>query len=276
MYKGVNNHPAHLVIDIGNTLCKAAVFKGSEMVALWTGKLPDKAAVDQLVQTWQPGAAILSSVRKNGTSHQPLHRFIHEYPFPVLTAGPDLSLPVTNLYKTPETLGSDRIAAAIAAQHFFPGQNTLVINTGTCLTTDFLTKNNEYLGGTIAPGLQMRFKSLNRFTGNLPLVEINPAQKKSGPAAVKPEADNGNQPEIPDLPGQSTRDSILAGVIRGMTAEIDGLIDQWREKISFFNVIMSGGDAKTFDKKLKNRIFAVENIVLYGLNLMLKHNAQHL
>ena len=246
------------------------------MVTLWTGNHPDKAAVDQLVYTWQPGAAILSSVRKSGEGHQSLHSFIYDYPFPVITAGPDLSLPVKTLYKSPETLGSDRVAAAIGAQHFFPGENTLVINAGTCLTTDFLTKNNEYLGGTIAPGLQMRFRALNSFTGNLPLVEMKPPQQIPGPSDPKRDAENGHMLEIPDIPGQSTKDSILAGVICGMTAEIDGLIDQWREKISFFNVIMSGGDVKTFDKKLKNRIFAVENIVLYGLNLMLKHNAQHL
>ncbi len=167
-----------------------------------------------------------------------------------------MKLPITLLYKTPETLGSDRLASALAATVFFPKENTLVINAGTCLTTDFVTEKGEYLGGSIAPGLQMRLKAMHHFTGKLPLIELNES--------------------ITDLPGQTTESSMLAGVTTGMVAEIDGLIEIWRKNISFFNVILSGGDAIFFDKKLKNRIFAVDNVVLHGLNLMLKHNVQHL
>ena len=189
--------------------------------------------------------------------------FLQQQGLPVLVAGVHLKLPITLLYKTPETLGSDRLASALAATVFFPKENTLVINAGTCLTTDFVTEKGEYIGGSIAPGLRMRLKAMHHFTGRLPLIEFS-------------EGAAGFNKAITELPGQTTENSMLAGVTTGMVAEIDGLIEIWRKKISFFNVILSGGDAIFFDKKLKNRIFAVDNIVLHGLNLMLKHNVQHL
>ncbi len=294
-----------LVIDIGNTLCKAAVFNEEDHIeALWSGTSVDVRSITKLIETHHPRAAIVSSVRNavqsskttatvgaQGKGIDGTLAFLEKYGFPVVIAGPHLQLPVAISYKTPGTLGTDRLAAAVAARHLFPDHNVVVIIAGTCLTTDGVTKDGEYLGGTIAPGLHMRLKALHHFTGNLPLMDF-PGQhymennNVSGPG-------NGNDPRValpgqpmggPDafasgelvgqipMPGQSTREAILSGVVNGMIAEMNGLTDMWREKIRIFNVILSGGDGKIFDKKLKNRIFAVANIVLHGLNQMLRHN----
>lgn len=251
-----------LVIDIGNTRVKAAVFRGDELDVLWTGPAVDEEALCRLVEKHNPAAAIVSSVRalpvqnaENDPVLPPDLQFLNRYGFPVLIAGTHLELPITMQYATPETLGTDRLAAAVAAAAKFPGEHSAVINAGSCLTFDFVTNQNEYLGGTIAPGLMMRLQAMNQFTGRLPLIA-----------------------ELPDdieLIGNTTRQSMLSGVLNGMTAEIDGIINRRQKEIGFFNVILSGGDRNIFVKKLKSRIFAVDNIVLHGLNLMLKHNVQH-
>ena len=240
-----------------------------------------------------------SQEKQNGPPELPPElNFLPQQGLPVLVAGVHLALPIALKYETPETLGTDRLAAALAANVFFPGENTLVISAGTCLTTDFVTDKGEYIGGSIAPGLRMRLRAMHHFTGRLPLIEFSeggtePARETSGPdesvsgspgqakelnKSVTGSPGSASEPNkaVTELPGQSTKNSMLAGVTTGMVAEIDGLIEIWRKKISFFNVILSGGDANFFDKNLKNRIFAVDNIVLHGLNLMLKHNVQHL
>ncbi len=296
--------PVHLIIDIGNTLCKAAIFSDDRLEEVWTGTGADEQAIDALVSKYHPAAAMMSTVRRDDHERpftgvrDDLHMsqdpppkphavtddvqvpawltWLKAYGFPVLVAGPHLQLPITIRYRTPETLGSDRLAAAVAAHHLFPDENVLAINAGSCLTTDFVTEKGEYLGGTIAPGLQMRLKALHQFTGNLPLINVTAETANQQNGNAKPQAPkHPNLPHTP-MPGQSTRDAILAGVIHGMTAEINGMTALWQEKIRFFNVILSGGDRKMFDKKLKNRIFAVENIVLHGLNQMLIYNAKHL
>lgn len=250
----------NLIIDIGNTLIKAAIFCGDELAVLWTGELLDEEALRKLVAEHKPTAAIVSSVRAlpvqqsgNDPNLPPELQFLSNFGFPVLVAGPHLQLPITRRYDTPDTLGTDRLAAAIAAAARYPGQHSAVVNAGSCLTIDFVSNNNEYLGGTIAPGLMMRLKAMHHFTGRLPLIT--------------------QIPDETELIGNTTKQSMLSGAINGMTAEIDGIISRREKEIGFFNVILSGGDGKIFVKKLKSSIFALDNIVLYGLNLMLKHNA---
>jgi len=251
------------------------------------------------LQAGNPEMKAGSQEKQNGSPELPPElNFLRQQGLPVLVAGVHLALPITLKYETPETLGTDRLAAALAATVFFPGENTLVINAGTCLTTDFVTDKSEYIGGSIAPGLRMRLRAMHHFTGRLPLIEFSegaagliretpelnepaagsPGQAKELNKSVTGAPDQAAEPNkaITELPGQSTQKSMLAGVTMGMIAEIDGLIEIWQKKISFFNVILSGGDANFFDKNLKNRIFAVDNVVLHGLNLMLKHNVQHL
>ncbi len=257
----------NLVIDIGNTNIKIAFFRGGEMLKLWTGLAIDENHLREWVELHYPEAAIISTVRtpsetggRGGTLQgekmlkvfAPEFQWLSTFRFPVLLAGPHLKLPVKMKYKTPETLGSDRLAAAIAAADRFRGKNSMVITAGSCITTDFVTDRNEYLGGTITPGLHMRLQAMHYFTGRLP--DIRDVVE-----------------EVP-LIGDSTEASMMSGVIHGITAEIEGLIARREREIGFFNIILSGGDGKIFAKKLKSRIFALDNIVLHGLNLMLKHN----
>ncbi len=161
-----------------------------------------------------------------------------------------LKLPVVNNYKS-KTLGKDRLAAIIGAKSIFPKNNVLSIDMGTAITFDFATKTGVYLGGNISPGMNMRFKALNTFTANLPL--------------VKPKDKN-------ILLADNTDDAILAGVINGIVFEIETYIEKLEEKYSDMKVFLTGGDANLFVKKIKKTIFAKQNLVAIGLNEVLKLN----
>ncbi len=258
----------NLIIDIGNTLTKVATFSGDQLHDAWTGpfdQAPGK--IREVMQADNIRAAILSSVlHPQGEVPETLH-FMQEAGVRVITARHDMPLPISIFYHSPETLGTDRIAAAAAGHYFSPDEAVLVINAGSCLTTDLVTANGEYLGGTISPGLQMRLRAMHHFTGNLPLIAYEDITKSQD------DFTNLQSANTFPLPGRTTRDAMLLGAKAGMAAEIDGLIAQYQREISFFNVILSGGDIKIFDKKLKNRIFAIENIVLHGLNQILNQHA---
>ena len=162
-----------------------------------------------------------------------------------------INLPFINLYKTKNTLGHDRIALVSAAAIDFPDQNTLIIDTGTCITYDFKNSENEYLGGGISPGIQMRFKSLNSQTSKLPLSTINLDYK---------------------LIGDDTNSSINSGVVHGVISEINGIINQYQERFKNIKIILTGGDSNFLLKKIKNTIFADQNFLLKGLNYLLEIN----
>ena len=157
-------------------------------------------------------------------------------------------------YKTPETLGVDRIAASVGAKAIYKDTDLLVIDIGTCVTFDFINSKNEYLGGAIAPGFQMRFKALNYFTGKLPLVAFDKKQLK--------------------LIGNTTESSIISGVYNGMKNEIEGVINDYIIQYETLKVVVTGGDTNLFDLEPKNRIFADEFLVLKGLNEILNYNAE--
>ncbi|MFH1937467.1 MAG: type III pantothenate kinase, partial [Bacteroidota bacterium] len=152
------------------------------------------------------------------------------------------------------TLGRDRLACAVAASRLFQGVPSLVINAGTCITYDLVTAQNEYLGGAIAPGLQMRLRAMHTFTRKLPLLELQ---------------------EPGNLTGLDTRESMLSGAVYGVVAEVTGIIEQYRKSYPDLQVILSGGDMEYLDKLLKIRIFALSNIVMVGLKHILEYNLQH-
>jgi len=160
-------------------------------------------------------------------------------------------LPIENLYRSKVTLGKDRLAAAVAAADRFPGKDILVISAGTCITYDFVNSGKEYLGGGISPGIQMRLQAMHTFTGKLPLISF----KKNVP-----------------LIGNTTERSILSGVLHGAIAEIEGIAVHYKEQFPEVVIIISGGDAKYFDKRLKISIFAFPNIVIHGLYQILDFN----
>ncbi len=161
--------------------------------------------------------------------------------------------PLKNRYLTPDTLGYDRIAAAVGAYTIYPGKNVLVIDAGTAITYDIVTAKGEFLGGNISQGLEIRFKSLNKYTNRLPILE-------------RPE-------ERPPLLGSSTREAIQSGIVNGLLFEMDGFIEAISKEYPKLQVVLTGGDAKYFVGKLKSSIFVDPNLNLIGLNRILEHNA---
>jgi type III pantothenate kinase len=239
----------NLIIDAGNTRIKLAVFDPVNLVHVRI--IPEWSAVvveSVCTQFTDLQAAITCAVRS-----------VPDWlPQTLASRGIDLvdltyqsKLPVKLLYGSPETLGRDRIAGAAGAAALHPGKPVVVVDAGTALTIDLVTADGEFIGGNISPGINMRFAALNNYTFNLPL--------------VAPEE------EVPLL-GQNTREAILAGVINGITYEIDNSINSLKNKYNDLRVILTGGDAEYLSKRLKNTIFVSENLILLGLNIILMHN----
>lgn len=237
----------HLILDIGNTNVKYHLFDQEESILSATVVSIDSVAGQILGDFPALTHVIYSDVRGI------IAKGKLEIIFPQLQVieVKSLRLPFTSHYSTPATLGDDRVALVAAATKKYPQQNCLVIDAGSCLTYDFITAEGTYLGGAISPGLQMRFKSLQHFTGKLPLVK----------------------PEKPfSLHGHSTATSINAGVIHGIIHEIDGQINAYKTKYPSLTVILTGGDALLLSKSVKNTIFAHPNFLAVGLNYLLDYN----
>ena len=237
-----------LAIDAGNTLIKCAVYNQSELMSVesyseWTAEAFEKLrsrypsigacliCSTRKVPEWLPGLMDNMGIRYNELTHQ-------------------TPLPLGIGYETPGTLGKDRIAAAAGAVDRFPGRNIAVIDAGTALTIDVVTGEPFFLGGNISPGMRMRFHALHTQTYSLPLVEPGP--------------------DVP-LIGRNTRQAILSGVVNGLTYEIDNSINSLKNKYNDLAVIITGGDAPYLASRLKNTIFVDENLVLNGLNAILRN-----
>ena len=238
----------NLVIDVGNTLVKTAVFDQNNIVSF---KSNDELSVDGInaILDQFPGikSCIIGTVRKLPAG---IKNWLPGH-IRLLILDPKTPLPLKHIYRTFETLGADRISAVIAANQLYPGKNLLVIEAGTCITYDFIGADGVYRGGSISPGISLRFAALHNFTDKLPLIE--------------PVKD-------PILIGNSTESSIRSGVINGLKAELKGIISNYDDNYENLIVILSGGYMDYFDKTLKNNIFAVPNIVLTGLNIILEFN----
>lgn len=238
----------NLVIDIGNTQGKAAVFLRE---ALLEKKIFPREeilqAIEQFYREYPIKKGIISSVAGLDENSSAFIRINYDFIF----LGPDTIVPFENRYKTPQTLGVDRIALMSAASVQYPNLPVLVIDAGTCITYDLLTEENQYFGGAISPGIDMRYKALHQFTANLPLL-------------VKEE-------EIPVV-GDTTRSAMHSGVLNGIILEIDGIIAQQKSNNKKLTVILTGGDTNFLSKKVKSTIFAQPNFLLEGLNSILIHN----
>jgi type III pantothenate kinase len=241
----------NLVIDLGNTYSKIAVCDGTEIIeSVITEKISNKE-IGYFISGYENlKGAIISSVVNHSRE---LIDYLDSSFDTFLELTGSTPLPLVNLYKTPETLGYDRIAAVTGAHTIFPGKNVLVIDAGTAITFDMVTAAGEYIGGNISPGLHMRFKALHKFTSRLP--HLTPEEE-----AVK-------------LLGKTTDEAIVSGVVNGITYEIKGYISAISEKYSNLRVVLTGGDANSFDKRLKNSIFVVSHLNLIGLNRILDYNA---
>ncbi|MCB9261125.1 MAG: type III pantothenate kinase [Flavobacteriales bacterium] len=236
-----------LIIDVGNTRAKAAVFINNGIHKIFYSNHADEEMLEKL-KDFSITSIMICTVRKNEDA---LYEFWSKMA-PTFVLTEKTKIPLINRYKTPETLGKDRIAAVIGARFLYPEGNLLVIDAGTCITYDILTADNQYLGGNISPGVRIRFKALNEFTGALPLVDDY---------------------DMELLFGQNTTESIASGVLNGLFYEIDGAISAYSSTFHDLKTIICGGEARYFVNRIKNKIFANQNLVLLGLHKILQFNA---
>lgn len=240
----------NLIIDVGNTYTKLAVFKQDRLLSKIS--VDTKNCINEVKKLQKIHknftSAIVSSV---GKLDEPTLKHL-KTTFNLLELSHKTKLPFKNLYATPKTLGIDRIALVCASVAQYPDNNVLIIDAGTCITYDFVNTKNQYLGGAISPGINMRYKALHNQTANLPLLDI----------------------EIPmHLIGDSTITAIHSGVINGVLREMDGIIKDYVNKYIDLTIILTGGNAKMLSKQLKSSIFANSNFLLEGLNFILKYNS---
>lgn len=241
----------NLVIDIGNSRIKLALFIDRELKhSFFLNELTITSIQELLDKHRNLNKLIVSTVREYPSELKTFFQNSFEH---FIELGSNTLIPITNKYETPKTLGQDRLAAVIGASALFPNKNILVIDAGTAITYEIINANNEYLGGNISPGLETRFKSLNYFTGKLPI--------------IKP-SDSFN------FIGTNTESAIRAGVQLGLLFELKQYINYFKNKYNELVIIITGGDAEFFDKQLKNSIFVHLNLTLIGLNRILEYNVK--
>ena len=236
-----------LIVDIGNTRIKTAIFSDNNLV-----KLDNWSSFDELSAVAERKnfkKVIISTV--SGVDPMSLKTLFTD--IDPLFLSHQTPLPIKLHYKSVQTLGVDRIAGAVGAYQMYPNANNLIIDIGTCITYDFMNAENQYLGGGISPGVGIRFKALHEFTGKLPLVEW----------------DNEG---FPALIGDSTQNSILSGVLQGTWMEIKGIIAAYNENYQKINTIITGGDSFRFESLINHSIFVAPKLVLQGLNCILDYN----
>lgn len=267
----------NLILDFGNTFAKFYLFDNNRVVSFFKLNYTDfffvEDKLDLKAKYVETNKLFLNKIliEKNFIFENVIISSVVEYPndfvFFLKNKTTTASLielsfstlvPIINLYENKEKLGKDRLAAAIGAFELYPEQNVLIIDAGSAITYEFVSKKGEYLGGNISPGLQMRLKALNTFTDKLPLIKILDSDKLNF----------SNENKI----GKNTQTAIINGVFQGLMMEIQGYIAKIRRQHSNSIVILTGGDAFFFEKELKNYIFAEPNLVAKGLNSILKYN----
>ncbi len=240
----------NLTIDIGNTCVKLTVIEGGQVVDFFRTDTLSTSYVERVLDNF-PGitGAILISVRTD--TDAPIEALLQHRVSRFIRFGQGVPIPIRNGYTTPDTLGADRLAAAVGAAALYPGSNVLIVDFGTAITFDFVSAEGEFLGGNISPGAEMRFKALHHFTQQLPLCRLTDR-------------------EI--FMGRDTAGAIEGGVVNGILYEVEGYIRDLEQKYSALRTIFTGGDSNFFAKRLKKPIFATYDLVAYGLNRILEYN----
>ncbi|NCT93868.1 MAG: type III pantothenate kinase [Chitinophagaceae bacterium] len=236
-----------LCFDFGNTRLKCAVFKNDTLQEVVVLDNDQPETMEALLNQFRPDKTILSSV----INHHPGIETILQSQTRFHKLGHTSKLPFSTPVGKPETIGADRLAICAASVHLFPHQHNLAIGLGTCITYNYINQAHEFLGGSISPGMTMRFRAMHEQTALLPL--------------ISPDS------QFP-LVGYDTKTNILSGVLLGMAKEIDGIIDAYALKYSNFNVLLTGGDMAFFVPHLKNRIFADPYLIFKGLYAISEHN----
>ena len=241
----------NLVLDLGNSMGKIAVCDDKRVIETASDEKISSREIAYFHTRYKEltGVIISSVVNYSREIIDYLGNLYH----PCIELDQSTSIPLVNRYRTPETLGYDRIAAAVGAYTIYPETNVLVIDAGTAITYDIVTSEGEFIGGNISPGLEIRFKSLNKYTTRLPHLE-------------RPD-------EKPPLVGSSTKEAIQSGIVNGLLFEMDGFIETISQEYPQLQVVLTGGDANYFVGKLKSSIFVDLNLNLIGLNRILEHNA---
>jgi type III pantothenate kinase len=236
-----------LCFDFGNSRLKCGVFENDIFSQEIILQNDSNETIKNLIDSFHPDKSILSSVIKHNPEIETIlsgasrfHKLSH------LT-----QLNFTTPVNKPETIGTDRLALAAAAVHFFPGQNNLVIGLGSCITYNFINQYDQFIGGAISPGMEMRFRAMNDFTDKLPLVQKD-----------------WHFPVV----AYDTKTNLQSGVIAGITFEIEGFINFYAGKYNNYNVVLTGGDCEYFARRIKNRIFADNNFLFKGLYALSEKN----
>jgi len=232
-----------LTVDVGNTRIKSAVFENSIILEQFVFDKKELQKKNEFILKKYQNISDLVVASVGSISKEDFLSFEKDIKINFITHQD--KFPFQNLYETPLTLGIDRMVLSAGAVLQFPDQNRLVIDAGTCITYDFIDENNNYLGGAISPGIRLRYESLHNYTAKLPLLTIE-------------------NPE--NFIGNSTNKSMHSGVVNGVVHEIDGFINQYKERYSKFTIILTGGDGVFLAKRLKNTIFANSNFLLESLN----------
>lgn len=255
------------VIDFGNTFAKIGFFNKNQLIETHKGLTIDQLLSLDLLKYVKN--LIISSVTKSQDELEIMFSYLAAYK---LFLNPNTALPIKKNYETPQTLGADRIAGAVGANFLFPKQNVLIVDMGTAIKYDYVSAEAAFEGGIISPGMRIRFEALHTFTKRLPLVEAD---------------------GIPDLIGKNTTTCIQSGVVNGIIAEVNGMIESY-QKIGNCQIILCGGDAPFFESQIKkptfavaltkeenqiaeNAIFSIElipNLTLIGLNRILQYNVE--
>ncbi len=239
----------NLVIDVGNTSIKFGVF---DLEAIkWKTTINQDSFLPILDEVSKTFPSIRNCIISSVANLSREHLSQLKDSFDVLILNHQTKVPFKNRYTTPQTLGIDRIALMSAASFQHKNKNVLVIDAGTCITYDFINSENEYLGGAISPGIEMRYKSLHTFTDKLPLLE------KAHPSLYI---------------GNNTANAIHSGIVNAVLFEIEGYIAEYKKEYENLTVILTGGDTHFLRDSIKNDIFANSNFLLEGLNHILEYN----
>ena len=240
----------NLAIDIGNTRTKFGFFKNGRLRKKLYWEKTDLRKLETLLSNQKVENIICSTVK---TVDFKFEKRISKNRFYIRLEA-NTPLPIQNKYRTPKTLGKDRLAAVVGAFELYPNTSSLVIDAGTCITYDVINAKGDFLGGNIVPGLEMRYKAMHHFTAQLPLIE-----RKGG--------------RIVDI-GKDTNSAMRTGGALGTMLEMEAWIQYFKKEYEVINTILTGGDGDYFAKKLKSKIFAHPNLVLIGLNKILQHNVE--
>jgi len=238
----------NLVIDLGNSFAKIGIFDYDSLQKVIVINNNEIDELLKLIPLDHYNTAIVSSVIN---TPQTLMLLLHKICKKIIIFDSRTKTHLINKYKSPETLGNDRLALATGGSMLFKGKNILLIDAGSCITYDFVNLNCVYFGGAISPGIEMRFKALSTFTDKLPLIELGNVTKHTG---------------------INTKESILSGVMFGVIFEINSAINYYKKKFKTIKIIITGGDAIFLAKKIKSRIFVEPNFLLISLNQILLHN----